>query len=172
MLLNGKLQGKPTIIVAGRSDALVPINNNSRAYVAYNKVQDGATSKVSYIEVANAQHFDTFIPFSGFDNRFVPLHGYFVQAMDAMYANLKNGRAAAEPGRSGDATRRRRARRAGDHRSQRAGHQRIAAGGGSDRLRRHFVERSELTRPASGAAARSLRSSRCGATWSHDGVAG
>jgi hydroxybutyrate-dimer hydrolase len=93
VLLNGKLQGKPTIIVAGRSDALVPVNNNARAYVAYNKVQDGATSKVSYIEVANAQHFDTFIPFSGFDNRFVPLHVYFVQAMDAMYANLKSGTA-------------------------------------------------------------------------------
>ena len=93
VVLNGKLQGKPTIIVAGRSDALVPINNNSRAYVAYNKVQDGAASKTSYIEVTNAQHFDTFIPFSGFDNRFIPLHVYYVQAMDAMYAHLKSGAA-------------------------------------------------------------------------------
>jgi hydroxybutyrate-dimer hydrolase len=93
VVLNGKLRSKPTIIVAGRSDALVPINNNSRAYVAYNRVQDGAASRVSYIEVANAQHFDTFIPLSGFDNRFIPLHVYFVQAMDAMYANLKNGTA-------------------------------------------------------------------------------
>lgn len=91
VLLTAKLQGKPTIIVAGRSDALVPINNNARAYVAYNKVQDGAASKVSYIEVENAQHFDTFIPASGFDTRFVPLHVYFVGAMDAMYANLKSG---------------------------------------------------------------------------------
>ena len=93
VLLNGKLQGKPTIIVAGRSDALVPVNNNSRAYVAYNKVQEGAATKTSYIEVTNAQHFDTFIPFSGFDTRFVPLHVYYVQAMDAMYAHLKNGTA-------------------------------------------------------------------------------
>ena len=67
-------------------------NNNSRAYVAYNKVQDGSGSRTSYIEVTNAQHFDTFIPFSGFDNRFVPLHAYFVRAMDAMYAHLRTGR--------------------------------------------------------------------------------
>jgi hydroxybutyrate-dimer hydrolase len=52
--------------------------------VAYCKVQDGASSKVSYIEVENAQHFDT---------RFVPLHVYFVRAMDAMYATLKSGAA-------------------------------------------------------------------------------
>jgi hydroxybutyrate-dimer hydrolase len=92
-LLNGNLRGKPTLIVAGRSDALVPINNNARAYVAYNKVQEGGAGKVGYIEVANAQHFDTFVPFSGFDNRFIPLHVYFVRAMDAMYANLKSGTA-------------------------------------------------------------------------------
>ncbi len=91
VVLSGKLQGKPTIIVAGRSDALVPVDNNARAYVAYNKVQDGASSRVSYIEVTNAQHFDTFIPFSGFDNRYVPLHPYFVRAMDAMYAHLRIG---------------------------------------------------------------------------------
>jgi hydroxybutyrate-dimer hydrolase len=91
VLLSGNLRGRPTLVVAGRSDALVPVNNNARAYVAYNKVQEGAASRVGYIEVMNAQHFDTFVPFSGFDNRFVPLHVYFVRAMDAMYANLKSG---------------------------------------------------------------------------------
>ena len=33
------------------------------------------------------------LPFSGFDTRFVPLHAYFVRAMDAMYAHLKSGAA-------------------------------------------------------------------------------
>ena len=93
VVLNGNLRGKPTIIVSGRSDALVPVNNNSRAYVAYNKVVEGAASKLRYIEVTNGQHFDTFLPFGGFDTRFVPLHPYFNQAMDAMYANLKSGAA-------------------------------------------------------------------------------
>ncbi len=93
VVVNGNLQGKPTLIVAGRSDALVPVNNNSRAYVAFNKVVEGSASKLGYIEVTNAQHFDTFNSFSGFDNRFVSLHVYFVRAMDAMYAHLKNGTA-------------------------------------------------------------------------------
>ena len=93
VVLNGNLRGKPTLIVAGRSDALVPVNNNARAYVAYNRVVEAAASKVSYIEVANAQHFDSFNALSGFDTRFVPLHVYFVRAMDAMYAHLRNGTA-------------------------------------------------------------------------------
>ncbi len=93
VVLNGNLRGKPTIIVSGRSDALVPVNNNSRAYAAYNKVVEGAASKLRYIEVTNGQHFDAFLPFSGFDTRFVPLHPYFNQAMDAMYAHLKSGAA-------------------------------------------------------------------------------
>ena len=46
-----------------------------------------------YIEVTNGQHFDTFLPFGGFDTRCVPLHPYFTQAMDAMYAHLKSGAA-------------------------------------------------------------------------------
>ncbi|NMM81973.1 hydrogenase [Acidovorax sp. SRB_14] len=93
VVLNGNLRGKPTLIVSGRSDALVPVNNNARAYAAYNKVVEGAASKLRYIEVTNGQHFDTFLPLSGFDTRFVPLHPYFNQAMDAMYAHLKSGAA-------------------------------------------------------------------------------
>ena len=93
VLLNGNLRGKPTLIVAGRSDALVAINHSERAYTAYNRAVEGATSQLVYVEVVNAQHFDTFLPFSGFDTRFVPLHPYFVQAMNAMYAKLKSGTA-------------------------------------------------------------------------------
>ena len=61
VLFNGKLQSKPTIIVAGRSDALLPINDAARAYVAFNRANDGVNSKLSYIEVTNAQHFDSFL---------------------------------------------------------------------------------------------------------------
>jgi len=52
--------------------------------------------KESYIEVTNAQHFDAFLAFPGYPERLLPLHRYFVQAMDMMYANLKSG--AALPG--------------------------------------------------------------------------
>jgi hydroxybutyrate-dimer hydrolase len=88
VVLSGNLHAKPTIIVAGRSDALVPVNNNARAYTAFNRSVEGAGTAVSYIEVTNAQHFDTFNLFSGFDSRFISLHVYFVRAMDAMYAKL------------------------------------------------------------------------------------
>jgi len=91
--VSGRLGGKPTLIVAGRSDALVPVNNNARAYTAFNRVQEGTASRLGYIEVTNAQHFDSFISLSGFDTRYVPLHVYFNRAMDAMYAHLKTGAA-------------------------------------------------------------------------------
>ena len=91
VFVGGNLRGKPVIVVAGRSDALVPVNNNARAYAAFNRTVESSSSNLRYIEVANAQHFDAFLSFSGFDTRFVPLHPYFNQAMDAMYAHLKNG---------------------------------------------------------------------------------
>lgn len=93
VLHSANLRGKPAIIVAGRSDALVPVNHNARAYTALNRSVEGATSKLRYVEVVNGQHFDAFLPFSGFDTRFVPLHPYFNQAMDAMWAHLKTGAA-------------------------------------------------------------------------------
>ena len=51
---------------------------------------------MSYIEVTNAQHFDTFLgngALPGFDTRFIPLHRYFNQAMDMVYNTLKNNAA-------------------------------------------------------------------------------
>ena len=54
---------------------------------------EGSASKLSYIEVANAQHFDAFLGFPGYADRLVPLHRYYIQAMDMMYANLKSGAA-------------------------------------------------------------------------------
>jgi hydroxybutyrate-dimer hydrolase len=91
---NGNLRGKPAIIVHGRSDALEPVNHTSRPYYGLNKIAEGASSKLSYYEVTNAQHFDTFIPaVVGYDTRYVPLHGYLIQSLNLMYAHLKNGAA-------------------------------------------------------------------------------
>ena len=91
VLHSANLRGKPTLIVAGRSDALVPVNHNARAYTALNRQVEGSASQLRYIEVEHGQHFDAFLPFSGFDTRFVPLHTYFNQAMDAMWAHLQQG---------------------------------------------------------------------------------
>lgn len=91
VLRTANLQGKPAIIVHGRADTLVPVNFTSRPYFGLNKIVEGSRSKLSYIEVAHAQHFDAFLGFPGYSARLLPLHRYYVQAMDLMYANLKSG---------------------------------------------------------------------------------
>ena len=94
---NGNLRGKPTLIVHGRSDALLPVNHTSRPYYALNQRVEGQASQLSYIEVTNAQHFDGFIGLPavlpGYDTRFVPLHLYLNRALDAVYDKLKTGKA-------------------------------------------------------------------------------
>ncbi len=93
-LRSGDLRGKPAIIVHGRSDALLPVNHTSRPYLGYNRLKEGSASKLSYIEVTNGQHFDSFIgAVAGYDNRFIPLHVYLNRALDAVYENLTAGRA-------------------------------------------------------------------------------
>ncbi|MEJ8797426.1 D-(-)-3-hydroxybutyrate oligomer hydrolase [Trinickia caryophylli] len=89
--VDGDLHRKPTIIVQGRSDALIPVNHASRAYLAANSVHEGRRSALSYYEVLNGQHFDAFLGVPGFDTRFVPVHYYYTQALNLMWRHLKNG---------------------------------------------------------------------------------
>ena len=90
---HGDLHGLPAIIVHGRDDALLPVNHTSRPYTALNKRVEGRDSRLSYIEVTNAQHFDAFIGLptllGGYDTRYVPLHLYLNRALDAMLAHLR-----------------------------------------------------------------------------------
>lgn len=90
---SGNLRGKPALIVQGRSDTLIPVGFSSRPYFGVNKMVEGVGSKLSYIEVTNAQHFEAFLALPGYAERYVPLHRYFIQAMDLMYASLKSGAA-------------------------------------------------------------------------------
>jgi hydroxybutyrate-dimer hydrolase len=96
VLLQAKLKNTPSIIVHGRSDALVPVNHSSRAYYASNQGGARGVSELRYVEVTNAQHFDAFLPggfvFGGYENRWVPLHVYLNRALDWMYDHLKNGK--------------------------------------------------------------------------------
>jgi hydroxybutyrate-dimer hydrolase len=87
----GKLHGKPAIIVHGRADNLVPVSHSSRPYYGLNQIVEGKGSNLRYYEVTNAQHFEAFLPLAGYDNRFVPLHVYGIQALNMVYAHLKNG---------------------------------------------------------------------------------
>ncbi|MGK5026912.1 3-hydroxybutyrate oligomer hydrolase family protein [Janthinobacterium sp. RB2R34] len=87
----GKLNGKPAIIVQGRSDTLIPVNHASRAYLGLNAAAEGANSKLRYIEVTNANHFDSFS--SALPTLVVPLHVYLNRALDAMYLHLRSNQA-------------------------------------------------------------------------------
>ena len=92
---SGNLQGKPALIVHGRDDALLPVSHTSRPYAALNRRVEGKRSRLSYIEVTHAQHFDGFIGLPtvlpGYDTRYVPLHVYLNRALDAMAAHLLSG---------------------------------------------------------------------------------
>jgi hydroxybutyrate-dimer hydrolase len=92
VLLDGKLRGKPTLIMHGRADALIPVNHASRAYYGAHKLAD-RHSATRYIEVTNAQHFDSFLSFPGYPERYLPLHVYLIRGLNAMHAHLTQGAA-------------------------------------------------------------------------------
>ena len=77
--------------MTGRNDGILPPNFTSRAYFGLNNVVDGSTSSLRYYEVTNAQHLDSFNQFPGYNDKYIPLHRYFNQAMDLMYAHLRQG---------------------------------------------------------------------------------
>ena len=89
---SARLKGKPAIIVHGRADALIPVNFNSRSYVALNHLREPRSDSLRYIEVTNAQHFEAFLPLPGYSTSYVPLHVYFIGAMNAMWDHLNAGK--------------------------------------------------------------------------------
>ncbi|ACA15307.1 putative D--3-hydroxybutyrate oligomer hydrolase lipoprotein transmembrane [Methylobacterium sp. 4-46] len=88
ILAEGRLHGVPAVFVTGRNDGILPPNHASRAYFGLNSVLEGAASRLRYYEVTHAHHLDSFNQFPGYNEQFVPLHRYFIQAMDLMYAHL------------------------------------------------------------------------------------
>jgi hydroxybutyrate-dimer hydrolase len=92
---SGDLHGKPGVIVQGRADTLIPVNHASRAYLGLNAKVEGANSKLRYMEVTHANHFDTNASNSltTLPTVIVPLHVYLFRALDAVYANLTSGTA-------------------------------------------------------------------------------
>lgn len=87
---SGRLRGVPVLIATGRADAILPPNHASRAYYGLNQFLEGNSSNLRYYEVTNAHHLDAFNAFAGFNDKFVPLHRYFIQVMNIMFDHLKN----------------------------------------------------------------------------------
>ena len=92
IIASGNLHRIPSVVVAGRNDAILPLNFAARAYFGLNNVVEGSLSPLHYYEVTNAQHLDSFNQFAGYNALLIPLHRYFIQAMDLMYDHLRNGR--------------------------------------------------------------------------------
>lgn len=92
ILATGRLKGTPAIILHGRDDALLAPNHTSRAYYGLNLLNEGHGAPTRYYEITNAQHFDAFLPFPGYSTRYVPLHHYFNEALDLMWAHLTEGK--------------------------------------------------------------------------------
>ena len=93
VIATGRLRRVPAVFVTGRNDGILPPNFTSRAYFGLNNVVDGSLSGLCYYEVTNAHHLDTFNAFPGYSDKYIPLHRYFIQAMDLMYAHLRLGAA-------------------------------------------------------------------------------
>ena len=91
VLASARLRGKPALIVHGRSDSGVPVNHATRAYLGLNASEEGPRSKLSYVEVLNANHLDGLA--STLPTRIIPLHVYFLRALDSVYAHLRHGTA-------------------------------------------------------------------------------
>ncbi|MBU2952848.1 D-(-)-3-hydroxybutyrate oligomer hydrolase [Marinobacter sp. F3R08] len=85
---SGDLQGKPAVFVTGRADAILPINHTSRPYYGLNQRVEGENSNLRYYEILNAHHLDVLNGFPGVADRYVPLHHYYFQALDLVWANL------------------------------------------------------------------------------------
>lgn len=88
----GNLRRLPAVIVNGRADAILAPNHTSRAYVGLNRALEGNNSKLHYYEVTNTHHLDTLNGLAGYNARYVPLHVYFVQALNLMYDHLTTGK--------------------------------------------------------------------------------
>ncbi|WP_417565365.1 3-hydroxybutyrate oligomer hydrolase family protein [Marinobacter sp.] len=85
---SGNLQGRPTVFVTGRADAILPINHTSRPYFGLNHRVEGKKSNLRYYEILNAHHLDVLNGFPGIADRYVPLHHYYFQALDLVWAHL------------------------------------------------------------------------------------
>jgi hydroxybutyrate-dimer hydrolase len=88
---SGDLHGVPTLIATSRADAILAPNHTSRAYFGLNGLIEGEDSGLRYYEVLNAQHLDALNGAPGFNVLFVPLHHYFLQALNLMYDHLGEG---------------------------------------------------------------------------------
>lgn len=79
----------PIFLVHGAEDGLIPAMFTSDAYVAWLRANKQAAS---YWRVPHAQHFDAFLAWPGFGDRYVPMLPYAYAALDRVYAHAIEGK--------------------------------------------------------------------------------
>jgi hydroxybutyrate-dimer hydrolase len=79
----------PIFLVHGADDGLLPAVFTSDAYVAWLRANK---QSASYWRVPHAQHFDAFLSWPGFGDRYVPMLPYAYAALDRMYAHVIEGK--------------------------------------------------------------------------------
>lgn len=96
-VMSGNLQGKPAILIQGRSDQVVAPNHGARAYYAKNRQVEGRDDVV-YWEVQNGHHLEMYAYYYNVlglfgiaPNNITYLNPYFHEAMDQMFAYLNDG---------------------------------------------------------------------------------
>ena len=93
IIASGNLHRTPAVFIHRPERRHPSAELASRAYFGLNNVVEGSVSSLHYYEVTNAHHLDSFNQFPGYNAMFIPLHRYFIQAMDLMYDHLRHGRA-------------------------------------------------------------------------------
>lgn len=79
----------PIFLVHGAADGLVPAAFTSDAYLAWLRANG---RDAAYWRVEHAQHFDAFLAWPGFGERYVPMMAYAYAALDKMYAHVVHGK--------------------------------------------------------------------------------
>lgn len=91
LAMSGNLRGKPTLIVQGAGDNLIQVNHHGRAYATLNQRAEGGQSQLRYIEISHGQHFDALLNYAPLRAHYVPMHGYYEQALDTVLLHLRDG---------------------------------------------------------------------------------
>jgi hydroxybutyrate-dimer hydrolase len=86
-------EGLPILVVHGAQDGLIPANFSSEPYVKW--LRDAGRTPVFW-KVPHAQHFDAFLMFPDFGDRYAPLLPFGYAALDRAWAHVSEGRALPE----------------------------------------------------------------------------
>jgi hydroxybutyrate-dimer hydrolase len=90
LMMHGNLHRKPTIIIQGQLDEILPVDMVARPYAALNSLVEGKDSRVTYLEIPLATHGD---PGSDSRSTYVPWGIYHIRSLELMWNNLSKGAA-------------------------------------------------------------------------------